>query len=484
MTAFVLGSTSCGVATSNGNTAPVVNAGTNYTIPFGTAFILKGAATDTNGDSLTYCWEQYNNEITTQPPLATATTGPNFRSIAPTTSPNRYFPVFSSVLSGNLTPTWEVVPNVARTMNFALTVRDNRAGGGMTNRGNMVVTFANVGPFRITSPSVENTSWAVGSTQTVTWDVAGTTANGINTANVNILISTDGGATFTTLVANTPNDGTQTITAPAAPTQNCRIMIEAIGNIFYAVSKNIGVGYTFTNVCNTYTNNTALPVPDGVGANLAGATVTKTISVPVTTSITDVNVTLSGAHTFYWDLVVALIHPDATQTRLLNRNCNQVSTGFNVLFNDASPAIVCAGNLTGTFAPAQALSVFNGKPANGTWTLAVNDNYNGDTGTINNWSVEICSVQATLSTENFGLTDFVVYPNPSNGNFNIQFTSNSSNGIKVLVHDMRGRIISESSFSNNATFNENIQLNNAQAGVYLLTVTDGERKEVKKIVVE
>ena len=42
----------------------------------------------------------------------------------------------------------------------------------------------------------------------------------------------------------------------------------------------------------------------------------------------------------------------------------------------------------------------------------------------------------------------------------------------------------ENNFENNATFNQNIQLNNAQAGVYLLTVTDGEMKETKKIVVE
>ena len=169
---------------------------------------------------------------------------------------------------------------------------------------------------------------------------------------------------------------------------------------------------------------------------------------------------------------------------MLNRNCNQVTTGFNVLWNDASPAIVCAANLTGTFAPPQLLSAFNGKPANGTWTLLANDNYNGDAGTINNWSIEICSQTIALSTHNVGFDNFAVYPNPSNGNFNIQFSTDSSNGVKVLVHDMRGRSIFENEFSSSATFNQNIHLNNAQAGVYLLTVTDGERKEVKKIVVE
>jgi hypothetical protein len=49
---------------------------------------------------------------------------------------------------------------------------------------------------------------------------------------------------------------------------------------------------------------------------------------------------------------------------------------------------------------------------------------------------------------------------------------------------MRGRVILENNFENSTTFNQNIQLNNAQAGVYLLTVTDGDIKETKKIVVE
>ena len=91
-----------------------------------------------------------------------------------------------------------------------------------------------------------------------------------------------------------------------------------------------------------------------------------------------------------------------------------------------------------------------------------------------------------LGNESFYKNDFSIYPNPNKGSFTIQFTSNSSNdnGVKVFVHDMSGRLILESNFENSASFNQNIQLNNAQAGVYLLTVTDGDIKETKKIVVE
>jgi subtilisin-like proprotein convertase family protein len=486
MTSFVTsGAASCRAISANGNIAPVVNAGANFTIPNGTAFVLKGAATDANGDALTYCWEQYNNEVTTQPPLQTATTGPNFKSLPPTTSPNRYMPAFSDVLNGNLAPTWEVVPSVARSMTFALTVRDNRAGGGMTNRGDMTVTTANVGPFRVTSPVVA-ASWDTGSIQTITWDVAGTTANGINTVNVNILISTDGGATFSTLVANTPNDGLQSVTMPSTAAVNCRILVEAVGNIFYAVSPNFSVGYTIQTICNTYSNNTIQNIPDGPSptVSIAGPTLTSVINIPISQTITDVNVNVNVTHQWIRDLVSRVVHPDGTVVILGNRICND-QDGYNITFNDGSPAIVCSAPLTsGTFSSNEPLSALNSKTTNGNWSLTMNDYFQGDIGTLNSWSVEVCYTQATLTSENFGLENFTLYPNPNNGNFNIQFNSNSGNEIKINVHDIRGRAIYSKSYTNIGLFYENLQLSNVQSGVYLVTVQDGSRKEIKKIMIK
>ncbi|MCZ8197591.1 MAG: M12 family metallo-peptidase [Flavobacterium sp.] len=235
---FIAGSGgSCAVTIPNGNSAPIVNAGIDYTIPKGTAFVLKGNATDANNDALTYCWEQTNTEVSTQPPTQTATVGPNFRSNIPSISPNRYMPTLSSVIAGNLAPTWEVVPTVARTMNFSLTVRDNRTpNGGQTGRDNMVVTVANVGPFLVLSPNTA-VSYVAGSNQTITWDVAGTTANGVNCSNVDIYLSTNGGTSFPTLLAsNVPNDGSETVTIPNAIGTTNRIMISGNKHLFYDVS--------------------------------------------------------------------------------------------------------------------------------------------------------------------------------------------------------------------------------------------------------
>lgn len=238
MTTFLNGTGgSCAAATASGNVAPTVNAGADFTIPKGTAFILKGSGSDPNGDTLTYCWEQTNAQASTQPPIQTAVSGPNFRSKSPIPSPNRYMPPLADVVSGNLAPTWEVVPTVARTMNFALTARDNRLpSGAQTKRDDMVLTVANVGPFLVTSPNTA-VSYQGNTSQTITWDVAGTTANGINCANVDIYLSANGGLTFPILLQSaTPNDGTQSVTIPNLPGTQNRIMIIGSNHIFYDVS--------------------------------------------------------------------------------------------------------------------------------------------------------------------------------------------------------------------------------------------------------
>lgn len=231
--------TSCQTNTNTGNSVPSVNAGANYTIPKGTPFVLTGSATDADsGDVLSYCWEQFDeNNASTTYPSTTATTGVAFRSYNPTTDNYRYFPRMETIKTGATSWQWEAVPNVARTLNFRLTVRDNRAGGAANNSDDTVISVnGTAGPFVVNSPNT-NVTWNAGTTQTVTWNVAGTTANGVNAANVDIYLSTDGGDTYPiTLAVGAPNDGSQDITVPNnVGTQN-RIMVKGSNHIFFDIS--------------------------------------------------------------------------------------------------------------------------------------------------------------------------------------------------------------------------------------------------------
>lgn len=230
----------CAVSTLTGNSTPTANAGIDYVIPRSTPFTLNGSGSDADGgDVLTYCWEQNDPRATGTAtiPSATATSGPQFRSYLPTTSTSRTFPVLTSILGGTNANQWEVLPSVARTLHFRFTVRDNHAGAGNNNSDDMIVTVSSAtGPFAVSAPNTAVT-WAVGTLQNVTWSVNGTTGAPVNCANVNILLSTDGGLTFPiTLAANTPNDGTQSITVPDNPGNTNRIKVEAVGNIFFDIS--------------------------------------------------------------------------------------------------------------------------------------------------------------------------------------------------------------------------------------------------------
>ncbi len=230
------GGSTCGTTTSTGNLVPVVNAGADYTIPASTPFVLSGSATDGNGNALTYSWEEMDAGAFG----ASWNSGnaPFFRSFAPVPSPVRYFPQLSDITNG-VTTIGEILPTTAQTLNFRLTARDNRSGGGGICSDDMTVAVSTASPaFTVTSHSSAASLTANGSnTTTVTWNAGSTTGAPFNTANVSILFSADGGMTWPfTLVSSTPNDGSESIIVPAINTANGRIMVKAVGNIFFNVN--------------------------------------------------------------------------------------------------------------------------------------------------------------------------------------------------------------------------------------------------------
>jgi hypothetical protein len=245
------------------NHPPVVAPVSNYTIPITTPFALTGSATDPENDSLTYNWEQNDNATTSganSVASPTKLTGPNWLSFPSTTSPTRTFPRLSTILAGlAVTPVLpggdagtniEALSSVSRTLNFRLTVRDNRpyvpaSTIGQTQFTDTTVTVTNTaGPFEVTAQNSLAPSWQGGSSQAVTWSVANTNLPPVSTANVNILLSTDGGQTFPTVLAsNTPNDGSEQITVPNLPTTTARLKVEAVGNIYFDISN---VNFTIT----------------------------------------------------------------------------------------------------------------------------------------------------------------------------------------------------------------------------------------------
>ncbi|GAB3838995.1 reprolysin-like metallopeptidase [Hymenobacter jeollabukensis] len=307
--ATFVASTGCGASTATGNTAPTVTAPATRVLPIGTPFRLTATATDAENDALTYCWEQMNSG-----PFAALTTAqaansnvPLFRSFTPVASPTRYFPRLANIIS-NTSTNDERLPTVTRTLLFRCTARDQHNGaagiiGGVNYSANLSLSVTSAaGPFLVTAPNTA-VSWTGNSTQTVTWNVAGTTANGINCATVNILLSTDGGLTYpSTLASGVANDGSQAITVPNVATSTARIMIEAVGNYFFDISN---ANFTITAQATTaapvlltpangsLTNNNRPPISGTAPANSTVTVYVDNTSIGSTTADASGNWTLT-----------------------------------------------------------------------------------------------------------------------------------------------------------------------------------------------
>ena len=200
-----------------------------YTIPLRTPFALTGSATDAEGDTIVYSWEQSDqgnsapntagqsllNNVKTDGPLFTM-----FPKSAPvteegtleyespgenhvTTSPTRVFPDLEQILINNTnadtgscpfggvapqvplpirecyseflpTSDYIVAPPAETLMHFRFTARDRRMGGGGNNSADTTLTLAaNTGPFLVTAPNT-GVTYPPGFPQTVTWDKANT----------------------------------------------------------------------------------------------------------------------------------------------------------------------------------------------------------------------------------------------------------------------------------------------------------------------
>lgn len=481
--------TTCAAITNIANNPPVVSAGNDFTIPKGTAFKLTATASDPDNNALTYSWEESDIvDPATSPanysyPDRMSTLTPNFRVYQPSSSPTRYLPPLEEVLDGSLYNTWNMVSDVNRTMKFISLVRDNSASGGQTATDEVSVNVdATTGPFKITSIAL-NQNYPSGSSHQLQWDVNGTNAAPLNTQSVNILVSTDGGNTFTTLVANTPNDGQEAITIPATSSPKAYIIVESIGNIYYAASPAFAIDHTVTLNCTQYLADGTFPVTPAAPANI-------TINIPSSNNVEDINILLDASYTNFKDLALTLKAPTDQQNQIFwYGNC----PGINVLkatFDQEGQSLAMnCNNMNATpntrVEPIRLdLSRYYGQNPNGNWTMRAVDITTNSTssGVINSAGLELCTrVASVLSVQDLNLDkdDFQIYPNPSNGRFNILMKNNSPAAIKIF--DMSGKLVHTQQNVDNST---KVNVSSFAKGNYIVVLERDDLKKAKKIIIK
>jgi len=170
-------------------------------------------------------------------------------------------------------------------------------------------------------------------------------------------------------------------------------------SVFYrTIPYNFLLGSLGSSVTNSFSSGgEAVAIPDN---NPVG--ITNSINVTATGAVSHVTVSLRINHTYEGDLQMYLIHPDGTQVELKaadpaggganfgsgNTDC----TGTFTVFDDSGATPIAAGSApftAGPYKPAQPLSGLNGKPAQGTWRLYIEDTGPGDVGTLYCWQLQI-----------------------------------------------------------------------------------------------
>ncbi|MBL7755365.1 MAG: T9SS type A sorting domain-containing protein [Chitinophagaceae bacterium] len=228
----------CASVVASNNQIPTLNPiSATYPIPYRTSFELTASGTDADGDPMTYCWEEWDRGGSGNAWNAKTTLAPIFRSFLPVASATRTFPTLKYLVQNSESYKGELLPDTNRTLKFRCTLRDIKNGYGSfyTSTDTVKLTVTKTTDlFRVTSQSTAPINWNGWMPQTITWNVAGTTAAPFNTSHVDIYLSTDSGKTWPHVLAtNTANDGSEVIYVPNVTATWCRVKVKANGNVYF-----------------------------------------------------------------------------------------------------------------------------------------------------------------------------------------------------------------------------------------------------------
>jgi subtilisin-like proprotein convertase family protein len=175
----------------------------------------------------------------------------------------------------------------------------------------------------------------------------------------------------------------------------------------------------------TFSNNTPVPIPTGP------AVVTSTINVAgLGTYLYNLKATTFITHTFAADLDITIQSPAGTVVTLTTDNGAGNDNVFNgTVWDDKAnpggqvPYVTNNGlvtdhayvnNVVATpLVPEEPFAAFIGENPNGTWTITISDDLAGDGGSLNSWSLDVCSLQSPPTTATSSFNNNTAVPIPT-----------------------------------------------------------------------
>lgn len=223
---------------------------------------------------------------------------------------------------------------------------------------------------------------------------------------------------------------------------------------------------------------------DAVLADVANSSASVPVTITGGLTIGEMRVSFDMTHTYVQDMTITLQGPASIGSPvviLLQQPCGD-NDDISCRFIDSGTSPACTGipAISGDIAPFSPLSDLNGLNADGVWTLLVDDPFNGDGGTISNFTIEICAVTASLSSNDNVFNSLSVFPNPAKGTVNIDLAGAVTGDTTYELFDVQGRKVITKVSSNNF---ETLNVENLSDGIYMLSIQNGSAKTTKKVVI-
>lgn len=112
-----------------------------------------------------------------------------------------------------------------------------------------------------------------------------------------------------------------------------------------------------------------------------------------------------------------------------------------------------------------------------TVSLIVSNNCGADTTTIDYSITSVTDIQISA-------IDLNVYPNPTFGIVNIATTDLAKGNYQIAVHDLTGKLVYATDRNANELINTSIDLTTLTKGMYFLSITGHDRKQVVKLMLD
>ncbi len=202
-------------------------------------------------------------------------------------------------------------------------------------------------------------------------------------------------------------------------------------------------------------------------------------------------------HPHVSDLTLLLSHEGITDT-LIYQAGEEGADIINCNLSDASTTIINEGEapFTGNLKPHNPLSVFNGVNPIGEWTLTIQDDLAGNTGTLQAWGLKLYFDKATDIINEIPKipTEFVLhknYPNPFNPSTTIKYSIpnvassfSSSMNVTLIIYDILGREIATLVDKQQKPGYYEVDWNaiNNSSGIYFYRIRSGSFVETKKML--